>query len=303
MIPNNVSLEEAKDCDFPIQMPTVTRFAPSPTGWMHLGHAYAAKVAYDLAHSSPDGKFLLRIEDIDHTRCREDFNHSIQSDLRFLAMPWDGEIIHQSERLSAYETALESLKNRSLIYPCFCTRKEIQLELASMAQAPHSHPEVHYPGTCRKLTRTAAQMRMDRGESHCWRLDCHAAVQWCGDLSFHDLRHGAQSVDPASIGDVVLSRKEIGVAYHLAVVVDDAFQNITHVTRGEDLLPSTPIHRVLQELLEFPAPVYLHHPLILDQAGRRLAKRHDSLSIRQLRGKGLGAGEILAMLPALDFPK
>lgn len=273
-----------------------TRFAPSPTGFLHLGHVLAARVARDLARSSSDGCFLLRHEDIDFSRVRPQYEQAIEEDLHWLGFEWDEPILKQSLRTAAYEEALHHLRSRSLVYPCFCTRKEIQAELAAMPAAPHDSGEPPYPGTCRSLTDRERQHRLDSAMAHCWRLDAQAAAPLCQRLEFHDLRHGRISVDATTLPDVVLARKDIGTAYHLAVVVDDAYQRITHVTRGEDLLASTPVHRILQHLLNFPSPTYLHHPLVLDESGRRLAKRHDSLAIRTLRQQGKSPDDIFAML-------
>ncbi len=263
-----------------------TRFAPSPTGRLHLGHAFAAKVAHDLARSGPGGRFLLRFEDIDTPRVREEFYQGIEDDLRWLGLPWDEEPLRQTTRSTAYEDALDRLREQGLIYPCFCTRKEIQEEWAAMRGAPHGPEGPVYPATCRRLSESEQRDKIAAGLPHAWRLDAHKAAASTGPLTFQDLRFGTLSADPDLLGDVVLARKDIGPAYHLAVVVDDAFQQITHVTRGEDLLPSTHVHRLLQALLGLPEPVYLHHELQLDQHGKRLAKRCDSLSIAALREAG-----------------
>lgn len=265
--------------------PTVTRFAPSPTGRLHLGHAYAAKVARDLA-STGGGKFLLRFEDIDHTRVRPEYYGQIEEDLRWLGLDWDGPALRQSGRTDAYADALERLRESGVVYPCFCTRREIEEEIARMVSAPHGPEGALYPGTCRKLSADEREARLCSGDQPAWRLDATMAVEMTGRLTFTDLRHGLQTVQPGLLGDVVLARKDIGTSYHLAVVVDDAFQQITHVTRGEDLLPSTHVHRLLQELLGFPEPAYLHHALVTDEHGVRLAKRHDALSVAALRESG-----------------
>lgn len=273
-----------------------TRFAPSPTGRLHLGHALAARVAHDLARSEPDGRFLLRFEDIDATRVREDFYQEIESDLRWLGLLWDETPLHQTDRTDAYQNALNSLRERQLVYPCFCTRKEIQAEVARMVSAPHGPEGPIYPGICRQLPPEEAHAKIQAGHPHAWRLDSRKAAQSCGPLTFTDLRHGTIQVDPSLLGDVVLARKDIGCAYHLAVVVDDAFQEITHVTRGEDLLPATHVHRLLQVLLGLPEPLYLHHHLILDDQGKRLAKRCESLSIHALRESGLSTENVLRQI-------
>jgi glutamyl-Q tRNA(Asp) synthetase len=273
-----------------------TRFAPSPTGRLHLGHALAARVAHDLARRH-GGEFLLRHEDIDTTRVREEYHAAIETDLRWLGLEWDGPALRQRDRLPAYETALAQLRDRGLVYPCFCTRREIQDEVAAMGAAPHGPEGPLYPGTCRHLSPDQRLQRLAAGASPAWRLDAQLTAALTGSLTFTDLRHGRITVRPALLGDVVLARKDIGTAYHLAVVVDDAFQAVSHVTRGEDLLPATHVQRLLQTALGLPEPVYLHHPLVLDDHGRRLAKRHDALAIATLREAGLSPAAVLALLP------
>ncbi|MDB6079861.1 MAG: tRNA glutamyl-Q(34) synthetase GluQRS [Akkermansiaceae bacterium] len=275
----------------------VTRFAPSPTGRLHLGHVHAAKVARDLARSE-NGRFLLRFEDIDHTRSRPEYRTGIEEDLHWLGLDWDGVPIDQSQRTTAYAEALEQLQSGGLAYPCFCTRREIETEIGRMLHAPHGPEGALYPGTCRSLSPQRRKELLASGIAPAWRLDSARAAAICGDLTFQDLRFGRIPVTPQLLGDVVLARKDIGTSYHLAVVVDDAWQEITHVTRGEDLLPSTHVHRLLQTLLGLPAPQYLHHTLITDEKGVRLAKRHDSLSIATLREQKHTPAEILSMLPA-----
>jgi glutamyl-Q tRNA(Asp) synthetase len=186
---------------------------------------------------------------------------------------------------------LEILKQKDLVYPCFCTRKDIQQSLS----APHGATEIIYPGTCRNLPKEQSAQRIAAGESHAWRFHSNKAAALHGELNFDDLRFGKSIVNPNANGDAVLARKDIGIAYHLAVVVDDAFQNISHVTRGDDLLESTHIHRQLQAVLEFPEPTYLHHRCICDETGKRLAKRDDARSIFQLREKGLSPEDVLKM--------
>jgi glutamyl-Q tRNA(Asp) synthetase len=275
-------------------MPVRTRFAPSPTGRLHLGHALAARVAHALARQTEDGVFLLRFEDIDTPRVREEFYHGIEEDLEWLGFRWDETPLRQSDRAAAYEAALATLRGKSLVYPCFCTRREIQEEWANMAAAPQGPEGPLYPGTCRKLSAAEQEEKIAAGVPHAWRLDAGMVASITGPLTFHDLRFGTLEVNPDLLGDVVLARKDIGTAYHLAVVVDDAFQQITRVTRGEDLLASTHVHRLLQALLELPEPVYLHHPLVLDERGKRLAKRHDALAVAALRESGLTPEETLA---------
>lgn len=274
---------------------TRTRFAPSPTGRLHLGHAYAALVAHDLARRH-GGEFFLRHEDIDASRVREAYYGGIEEDLRWLGLHWDGAALRQRSRLEAYQAALEQLREMGLVYPCFCTRAEIQRELADMVAAPQGPEGPLYPGTCRDLPADERDRRLAAGEIPAWRLDAAQAAGRVGRLAFTDLHHGTIQVDPCLLGDVVLARKDIGAAYHLAVVVDDAYQGMTHVTRGEDLLPATHLHRVLQTLLDLPQPCYLHHRLILDAHGRRLAKRHDALALATLRADGRLPEEVLAMI-------
>jgi glutamyl-Q tRNA(Asp) synthetase len=280
------------------RMPVRTRFAPSPTGRLHLGHALAARVAHDLARRTDDGVFLLRFEDIDTPRVRSEFYHGIEEDLEWLGFRWDETPLRQSDRTAAYDAALTTLHEKGLVYPCFCTRREIQDEWANMAAAPQGPEGPVYPGTCRKLSATEQEEKIAAGVPHAWRLDSGMAASLTGPITFHDLRIGTIAVNPDLLGDVVLARKDIGTAYHLAVVVDDAFQHITHITRGEDLLASTHVHRLLQTLLELPVPVYLHHPLVLDDHGKRLAKRHDALSIAALRESGLTPQNVLARIVA-----
>ncbi len=273
-----------------------TRFAPSPTGRLHLGHALAARVAHDLARGSPCGEFLLRQEDIDGGRVRAEYYQLIEDDLQWLGLHWDGDPLLQTTRTAAYAAAFGALRDRGYVYPCFCTRRDIREEIARMGGAPHAGANPLYPGTCRGLGAAERVSRLEAGDGHAWRLDAARAAAAVGCLHFTDLRHGVRTVDPGLLGDVVLARKDIGVAYHLAVVVDDAWQEITHVTRGEDLLDSTHVHRLLQALLGLPEPIYVHHRLVTDASGRRLAKRDDALSLASLREAGRSAGEVLAML-------
>lgn len=274
----------------------IARFAPSPTGPLHLGHAYAAVFAYELAMEK-GGRFLLRFEDIDVTRVRNQYYLAIERDLAWLGIHWDGTPIRQKDRLSAYTVSLQKLKSLHVAYPCFCTRREIQQELKYMINAPHgSEGETIYPGTCRDLTPTERAERIGQGQAHCWRLDARRAIDLTGPLVFEDQIKGRLGVDPLLLGDVVLARKDIATSYHLAVVTDDHFQGVTDVTRGEDLLSSTHVHRILQSLLGLAVPVYHHHRLIVDEADKRLAKRDDAVSLATLRDQGKKREDILAML-------
>ncbi|YCM43490.1 tRNA glutamyl-Q(34) synthetase GluQRS [Verrucomicrobiaceae bacterium 227] len=277
-----------------------TRFAPSPTGNLHLGHAFAALVAHRLA-AEKKGRFLLRFEDIDHTRVRPEFYQQIEDDLHWLGISWESPAWRQLDRLDSYREALARLKALDVVYPCFCTRREIEQELAHLTRAPHGPEGPLYPGTCRKLTSTQITDLSEHSEP-AWRLNAQKAAQLAGPLTFHDLRHGTVTVDPTLLGDVILARKDIGTSYHLAVIVDDAAQEITHVTRGEDLLPSTHVHRVLQQILDLPEPAFLHHLLILDENGQRLAKRHDALSLASMRDHGSSPNEVLKRLEASLLP-
>ena len=261
-----------------------TRFAPSPTGYLHLGHAYAAAVA----HARAD-RFLLRFEDIDHTRVREKYYGAIEQDLKWLGLSYEETPWRQLDRLEVYEAALAQLKEMGILYPCYCTRKEIETELAGLTNAPHGPEGALYPGTCRDLKKE------ENGEP-AWRLDSKKAAKMCGPLSFSDRLHGELPVDAQILGDLVLGRKEIGTSYHLAVVVDDAAQEIDLVTRGEDLLSATHVHRVLQKLLDFPEPEYEHHRLIYDDDGKRMAKRDGARSLKSLRMNGATSAELLAKL-------
>jgi glutamyl-Q tRNA(Asp) synthetase len=272
-----------------------TRFAPSPTGRLHLGHILAAKVARDLARQQA-GEFLLRHEDIDTTRVREMFYAGIEEDLHWLGFDWDGVAMRQSTRLAAYDAALKRLRSMGLVYPCFCTRRGIEEEVAAMAAAPQGPEGPQYPGMCRALDPDQRRRKLESGATHAWRLDAQKAAALAGRLTFTDHGHGVVEVTPGLLGDVVLARKDIGTAYHLAVVVDDAFQEITHVTRGEDLLPSTHVQRLLQGVLGLPQPEYLHHPLVHDAQGKRLAKRHDALAVAAMREAGMSAAAVLETL-------
>lgn len=280
-----------------------TRFAPSPTGALHLGHALAAITAHDLARAA-GGRFLLRIEDIDHARCRVEYEAAIIEDLAWLGLHWDEAPLRQSERFAVYSTALDALRERQLLYPCFCTRGEIAAEIARMAQAPHGPEGPVYPGTCRALPRAERAARLSAGEACAWRLDVAAAVSVLdgGELFFEESgrgpgnEYGRIRVQVDLSGDVVLARKDLGVGYHLAVVLDDHAQGVTLVSRGEDLFAATHVQRLLQALLDLPAPRYHHHRLVRDESGRRLAKRDRDLTLAALRAAGVSPAEIRARL-------
>lgn len=261
-------------------MVTTTRFAPSPTGHLHLGHAYSAIAAHDRARAD-GGCFLLRIEDIDPSRCREGHVAGILADLAWLGLRWDSPVIRQSARLPLYRSALDRLEAMGLLYPCYCTRADIAREIAAAGAAPHGPDGALYPGTCRDRPRAHTDA------PHALRLDMAAAVQIAGPLDWIDECAGRRRADPAAFGDVVLARKETPTSYHLAVTVDDADQGITHVVRGADLFAATDVHRLLQALLGLPTPTYHHHRLITDASGQRLAKRHDAPTLEALRDAGI----------------
>jgi glutamyl-Q tRNA(Asp) synthetase len=261
-----------------LQVTVVTRFAPSPTGKLHLGHAASAIRAHDFARER-GGAFLLRIEDIDGTRSRPEHVAGIVEDLTWLGLTWDGEILFQSQRLALYEAALDRLKAMDLLYPCFCTRADIAASVA----APHGREGAVYPGTCRALTDADARI----AEPHCWRIDMAKAAALTGPLTWHDAAAGIVTADALAQGDVVLARKDAPASYHLAVTVDDAAQGITDIVRGIDLFAATDIHRLLQALLGLPTPHYRHHPLLLGPDGKRLAKRNGARSLAELRAEGV----------------
>ncbi|MGJ8674158.1 tRNA glutamyl-Q(34) synthetase GluQRS [Rubritalea sp.] len=269
-----------------------TRFAPSPTAQLHLGHLYAALFARDLAVKH-GGRFLLRFEDIDITRVREHFYSACEKDLHDTEIQWLEPPLRQTTRFDAYATALKKLKSLKVVYPCFCTRKDIERELCNLTRAPHGPDGPLYPGTCKKLSKAEIETNLSAGKTPAWRFDANKAKKLTGELTFHDSFRGSIEVNHHLLGDLVLARKDIGTSYHIAVVVDDAFQNITDVTRGKDLLESTHLHRSLQALLEIPEPRYHHHDLVCDAHGERLAKRNDARSIRSLIEKGLTADELI----------
>jgi glutamyl-Q tRNA(Asp) synthetase len=254
---------------------------------LHLGHARSALLAWQAAQDS-GGRFLLRIEDIDVGRCREEFVAAIFEDLAWLGLRWEEPVRRQSQHLADYRAALERLRQRGLIYPCFCTRADI----AAAASAPHGPDGVIYPGTCRHLSDAERTQRIAAGEAYALRLDASKALSLTGPLTWHDDVAGDVVADPLSLGDVVLARKDVPTSYHLAVTVDDHVQGITLVTRGEDLFHATHIHRLLQALLGYATPRYRHHPLIVDSQGRRLAKRDKALTLRALRESGLSPAAI-----------
>jgi glutamyl-Q tRNA(Asp) synthetase len=266
-----------------------TRFAPSPTGYLHLGHAASACFAFEQAAGD---RFLLRIEDIDQGRCREEFVAAIFEDLAWLGLRWEPEVRRQSLHFAEYAGALEKLAAMELLYLCFCTRAEVAREIEAMGGAPHGPDGPVYPGTCRALSPAERREREARGDPFALRLKMAEAAKLAGPLAWHDRAAGRQEAHPQIFGDVVLARKDTPASYHLAVTWDDAKQGVTLVTRGADLFPATHLHRLLQALLGLPVPEWHHHPLLTDASGRRLAKREGAPSIRGLREKGLSAAEV-----------
>jgi glutamyl-Q tRNA(Asp) synthetase len=277
----------------------VTRFAPSPTGLLHLGHAHAALVAWDAARRS-GGRFLLRIEDIDRTRCREEYVAAILEDLAWLGIDWDGPVRRQSEHLDDYRQVLDRLSAQALVYPCFCTRAAIQAEIERAGVAPHGPDGPLYPGICRVLDPETRAARRAAGEPFALRLDVTAAAERARPLVWEDEIAGRIVAAPQRHGDVVLARKDAPTSYHLAVTVDDALQGVTLVTRGADLFHATDIHRLLQALLGLPTPRYRHHALLTDESGRRYAKRDRSLTLCALREAGRTPADVRAMAGFAD---
>jgi len=274
----------------------VTRFAPSPSGHLHLGHAYSALFAWRLADRA-GGRFVLRIEDIDGGRNKSEFEDAIYEDLDWLGISWSEPVMRQSERGAAYEAALDRLVEMDLLYPCFCTRKDILAEINSSAGAPHSHGAFGpiYPGICRGIKDTERAARREAGAPYALRLDMTKAAEIAGDLTWYDRIKGEQQVQPQRLGDVVLARKDIPTSYHLAVTIDDAAQGITLVTRGEDLFDSTQVHRMLQALLGLDTPEWHHTPMLTDASGKRLAKRDNALTLREMRRSGVSGDAIWAL--------
>lgn len=279
-----------------VQSGFVTRFAPSPTGLLHKGHAYSALKAFRAAQAA-NGRFLLRIEDIDTTRCWPEFTDAIFEDLAWLGLTWEKPVRIQSRHFDDYRNALLRLQELDVVYPCFCTRKDIHLEIARSPSAPHGPDGPLYPGTCRKRSKDERQSRIQSGDSHAWRLNLAAALSVTGhNLTWTDTERGEVAAKPEELGDVVLARKDTPTSYHLSVVRDDTLQGITHVVRGEDLFHATHIHVVLQKLLGFPTPVYSHHGLLTNDSGKRFAKRDKALTLRAIRESGTSSDALINSL-------
>jgi glutamyl-Q tRNA(Asp) synthetase len=279
--------------------PVTTRFAPSPSGLLHIGHAWSALQGYRAARAHPDGRFLLRIEDIDTDRCRPEYERAIMDDMTWLGLAWDGPVRRQSEHLDDYRAALGELEALDLVYPCFCTRQEIRDEVAASASAPHGPLGLIYPGTCRQLTPSVRRARLETDTPFALRLDMRKAIARVSPLSWNELGQGRIYVDISLVGDVVIARKETAASYHLSVAVDDNVQGITLVTRGRDLFHATHVHRMLQALLGYDPPDYQHPDLLLDAEGKRFAKRDHAVTLQALREAGHTADEVIAMAEEL----
>ncbi len=272
----------------------LTRFAPSPTGALHLGHAYSAVLAHHAARGA-GGRFLIRIDDIDGSRSREEHVAASLADLMWLGLDWDGEPVRQSDRLAHYAAALDTLRTRGLVYPCFCTRADIAASLSAPHGPPNGPSGAIYPGTCRNLSATEGARRV-ADEPHCWRLDMASAIASAGALMWDEAGQAMRAADPAAHGDIVLARKDAPASYHLASTLDDVAMGVTHVIRGADLIASTDVHRLLQALLGLATPVYRHHALVCGPDGKRLAKRDAAASLASLRAAGADGRALAADL-------
>jgi glutamyl-Q tRNA(Asp) synthetase len=277
---------------FAPQQVVATRFAPSPNGRLHVGHAFSAMCAHDFARAF-GGKFLLRIEDIDGTRSRAEHVAAIIEDMQWLGLQHDGEVIFQSQRIGTYAAALERLKAMGLVYRCWCTRSEIA-EALKHKPVRHGPDGPVYPGTCRG--------RRDGQGDFCWRIDMAAAAARTGQISWKDLVAGPQQADPMLFGDVILWRKDAPASYHLAATLDDAADAISHVVRGLDLFAYTAVHRILQDLLGLAQPLYWHHPLLLDENGDKLAKSRLSQPLAELRAEGISGIALIEQLRQGKLP-
>jgi len=272
----------------------VTRFAPSPSGRLHLGHAYSAAIGHARARET-GGKFRLRIEDLDQTRCKAEFVDGIYEDLSWLGIEWDEPVLVQSQRTDEYGAALQELRELGLAYACFCTRAEIAQSLT----APHGDAATSYPGTCRALPDDPERRATT---PHCWRLDSAKALELAGLPSWIEADGRSFAAQSSDIGDAILARKDAPASYHLSCVVDDAASGVTMVVRGADLRASTPIQRLLQSLLVLPEPTYLHHGLVTHQDGRRLAKRDHAPTLAAMREEGVDGPALVAQLLAGQVP-
>ena len=273
----------------------VTRFAPSPSGYLHLGHAYSGLLAFRAAKKN-QGRFLLRIEDIDKTRCKPEFEEAIYEDLGWLGLDWEHPVRRQFDHFDEYLAAINVLEKKGLLYPCFCTRKDIREEIRNSAHAPHGPDGPLYPGICRDLGPDIQTEKIEKGLPFALRLDVGKALSMIKiPLTFKE-NEIEIAADPTSLGDVVVARKNVMTSYHLSVVVDDHLQGITHVIRGKDLFHATHIHRLLQALLGFEPPQYHHHGLLVGADGRRFAKRDRSMTIKALREGGKTLSDVFALI-------
>ncbi len=273
-------------------MTLITRFAPSPNGYLHLGHALSALTAYDIAHAG-DGRFLLRIEDIDFERCRPEYETALYEDLAWLGLAWEQPVRRQSDHMKDYAAALFQLKTQGVVYPCFCSRKDIAEASAASGFDGKGPDGPLYPGTCLSLPPSEVQKKLDAGQVPGWRLDMRYAADLTGPLTWNDREAGTVPVMPETLGDVLIARRDNPTSYHLSVTVDDHIQGVTLVVRGLDLFDSTPVHRILQALLGYDSPEYFHHRLLIDpDTGEKLSKRDGSTALRQLRQAGVTAEEI-----------
>jgi len=269
-----------------------TRFAPSPTGHMHLGHVFSALFSYE-ASKKLGGKFILRIEDIDSQRSSKVFEESIYEDLEWLQIKYSTDIRYQAEHMDDYKGAIKELQKLDMVYPCFCSRSDIKAEIMRAGNAPHEEETSIYPGTCRRLSKEERIEKIAIGTSFAWRLNIRAAAKKLGNLVWSDLRLGKHTVPVGTMGDVVLARKDVPTSYHLSATLDDHIQRIGLVTRGEDLVSATHVHKIIQSLLELKSPIYLHHPLILDSKGVRLSKRTRAQTIKSLKTSGLKRNDVI----------
>ncbi|MBV9655742.1 MAG: tRNA glutamyl-Q(34) synthetase GluQRS [Acetobacteraceae bacterium] len=285
-----------------IEPPVTTRFAPSPTGLLHLGHAFSAFLAWRRARDA-GGRFLLRLEDIDVTRCRPEYAAAILEDLAWLGLDWDGPVRVQTEHLPDYAAVLDALNRRGMLYPCFCTRADIAREIAAATDAPHAPDGGSvYPGTCRALPPAERAARIAAGEPHALRLNLEKALAAAGRaLCYEEDGTGSVPCRPERFGDAVLARKDIRASYHLCVTHDDAQGGVTLVTRGEDLRAATDLHVLLQALMDWPTPCYAHHRLLSDARGRRLAKRASAPPIRLLRQQGWSPEAVRDLATVSDY--
>lgn len=272
----------------------VTRFAPSPTGHLHVGNAHSALFGWTAA-AAAGGRFLLRVEDIDQVRCKPSFEADLKEDLRWLGLAWEEPVLRQSDHFADYRSALARLEGLGVIYPCFCTRRDIADEIIRAGHAPHGPDGPLYTGLCRSLSADQRASRISAGDAYALRLDVDRAMALTGPLKWHDRRQGWQDAVPQALGDVVLARKETPTSYHLSVTVDDHRQGVTLVTRGEDLFFATHLHCLLQALLGFDLPEYHHHGLLLNEQGERLAKRDGAITLRALREAGHSPAGVRAM--------